>query len=92
MTKRAGRSAANDPGLSAVLDAKAGAACLVGKTWDFHVDVALEIPRADNVDGIAESIAAVKARGREPLVRCRAFLRRLQGQSRLCAGLHQGGP
>ncbi len=67
MTKRAGRSAANDPGLSSVLDAKAGAACLVGKTWDFHVDVALEIPRADNVDGIAESIAAVKARGREPL-------------------------
>jgi 2-isopropylmalate synthase len=67
MTKRAGRSAANDPGLSSVLDAKADAVCLVGKTWDFHVDVALEIPRADNVDGIAESIAAVAARGREPL-------------------------
>jgi 2-isopropylmalate synthase len=67
MTKRAGRSAANDPALSAVLDAKAGAACLVGKTWDFHVDVALEIPRQDNVDGIAESITAVKAKGREPL-------------------------
>src|SRR5690349_18119548 len=43
MTKRSGRSAANDPGLSAILDAKADAACLVGKTWDFHVDVALEI-------------------------------------------------
>ena len=67
MTKRAGRSAANDPGLSAVLDARADAACLVGKTWDFHVDVALEIPRADNIDGIAQSIAAVKAKGREPL-------------------------
>src|SRR3974390_1810230 len=35
MTKRAGRSAANDPGLAAVLDAKAGSVCLVGKTWDF---------------------------------------------------------
>jgi 2-isopropylmalate synthase len=67
MTKRAGRSAANDPGLAAVLDAKADAVCLVGKTWDFHVDVALEIPRSDNVDFIAESIAAVVARGREPL-------------------------
>jgi 2-isopropylmalate synthase len=67
MTKRAGRSAANDPGLSAVLDARADAACLVGKTWDFHVDVALEIPRKDNVDGIAESIAAVVAKGREAL-------------------------
>src|SRR6516164_160351 len=67
MTKRAGRSAANDPGLSAVLDARADAVCLVGKTWDFHVDVALEIPRGENVDGIAESIAAVVAKGRESL-------------------------
>jgi 2-isopropylmalate synthase len=67
MTKRAGRSAANDPGLAAILDANADAACLVGKTWDFHVDVALEIPRNENIDGIAESIAAVKAKGREPL-------------------------
>ncbi len=67
MTKRAGRSAANDPGLSAILDAKADAACLVGKTWDFHVDVALEIPRQENVDGIAQSIAAVVAKKREAL-------------------------
>ncbi len=67
MTKRAGRSAANDPGLSAVLDARADAACLVGKTWDFHVDVALEIPRNENIDGIAQSIEAVKKKGREPL-------------------------
>ena len=67
MTKRAGRSAANDPGLAAMLDAKADAVCLVGKTWDFQVDVALEIPRAENVEGIADSIAAVKAKGREPL-------------------------
>ena len=67
MTKRAGRSAANDPGLSMILDAQADAACLVGKTWDFHVDVALEIPRSENVDGIAESIAAVVAKKREAL-------------------------
>jgi 2-isopropylmalate synthase len=67
MTKRAGRSAANDPGLSQVLDAKADAACLVGKTWDFHVDVALEIPRGENIDGISESIAAVVAKKREAL-------------------------
>src|SRR5450755_3788280 len=67
MTKRAGRSAANDPGLSMILDAQADAACLVGKTWDFHVDVALEIPRSENVDGIAQSIAAVVAKKREAL-------------------------
>jgi len=67
MTKRSGRSAANDPGLSAILDAKADAACLVGKTWDFHVDVALEIPRSENIVAIAESIAAVVAKKREAL-------------------------
>ena len=67
MTKRSGRSAANDPGLASVLDAKADANCLVGKTWDFHVDVALEIPYTENIDNIAESIAAVRAKGREAL-------------------------
>jgi 2-isopropylmalate synthase len=67
MTKRAGRSAANDPGLSMILDAAADAACLVGKTWDFHVDIALEIPRSENVEGISESIAAVVAKKREAL-------------------------
>ena len=40
MTKKSGRSAENDPGLSALLNSKASAICLVGKTWDFHVDVA----------------------------------------------------
>src|SRR3569832_2408588 len=39
MTKRSGRSAANDPGLASVLDAKADANCLVDKTKDIHVDV-----------------------------------------------------
>ncbi len=67
MTKRAGRSVANDPGLSALLDSQSDAICLVGKTWDYHVDVALNIPHKENVDGIAESIGAVVAKGREAL-------------------------
>ena len=67
MTKKSGRSAANDPGLAALLSTKAPALCLVGKSWDFQVDVALEIPRGENLDNIAESIAAVVARKREAL-------------------------
>ncbi|MBX3455001.1 citramalate synthase [Ferrovibrio sp.] len=62
MTKRPGRSAANDPGLAAIFNAKADAACLVGKTWDFQVDVALGIPLAENIELIADSIAASHAR------------------------------
>ncbi|HEX5278472.1 MAG TPA: citramalate synthase [Micropepsaceae bacterium] len=57
MTKRAGRSAANDPGLAALLSSQANALCLVGKAWDYQVDVALGISRSENLDNIAESIA-----------------------------------
>jgi 2-isopropylmalate synthase len=67
MTKRAGRSVANDPGLAALLQSQASAICLVGKTWDYHVDVALEIPRSENVESIGESLAGVVAAGREAL-------------------------
>src|SRR5262249_22548566 len=73
MVKRAGRSAANDPGLAMVLDADADAACLVGKSWDYQVDVALGIPRAENVDGIAQSIAAVVAKKREAMLDAEHF-------------------
>src|SRR5712671_7816730 len=49
MTKRPGRSAGNDPGLAAVLGNPAPAVCMVGKSWDFHVDVALGIARSENI-------------------------------------------
>src|SRR6478736_5586267 len=62
MTRRAGRSAANDPGLNALLQTKARHVCMVGKTWDFHVDVALELDRTQYVDMIGDSIAHAKAR------------------------------
>jgi len=55
MTKKAGRSAENDPGLSALLNTKAPAICLVGKSWDFHVDVALGITKEANIENIKES-------------------------------------
>jgi 2-isopropylmalate synthase len=55
MTKKSGRSADNDPGLSALLNTKANAVCLVGKSWDFHVDVALGISKEENLENIKES-------------------------------------
>jgi 2-isopropylmalate synthase len=65
MTRRPGRSAANDPGLAALLNAKATAVCMVGKAWDFHVDVALGIGREENVAMIGESVAFAKTKNRE---------------------------
>jgi 2-isopropylmalate synthase len=67
MTKRAGRSAANDPSLAPVLDANVDSICLVGKTSVYQVRVALEISLEDNLDNIARSMEAVLAKGREPL-------------------------
>ncbi len=58
MTRRPGRSTANDPGLAALFNTRSKAVCLVGKTWDFQVDVALGIPREENLDLIRDSVAA----------------------------------
>ena len=67
MTKRAGRSAANDDVLAAVLNANTPAVCLVGKTHDFHVDTALGISLEENLENVRESIAHLVAQGREAL-------------------------
>ncbi|WP_417515001.1 citramalate synthase [Minwuia sp.] len=67
MTKRAGRSVSNDPGLSEVLNADTDAVCLVGKAWDFHVDLALGITNEENLISIRESIAGGVERGREAM-------------------------
>lgn len=73
MTKRPGRSISNDPGFQALLSAEADAICLVGKTWDFHVDVALGVTLEENLAGIKESVEAVVASGREALLDCEHF-------------------
>ncbi|PPR09531.1 MAG: (R)-citramalate synthase [Alphaproteobacteria bacterium MarineAlpha11_Bin1] len=67
MTRRPGRSVENDPGLAALFDVKPAAVCMVGKTWDYHVDVALEIPREENIEIIGDSIAYGKNRVSEVL-------------------------
>jgi 2-isopropylmalate synthase len=73
MTRRPGRSASNDPGLAALLEAKADAICFVAKSWDYHVKVALETTEEENLASIRESIRAAKAKGREVLLDCEHF-------------------
>src|SRR5215203_4664955 len=63
MTKRAGRSAANDPGIAGLLEAKADAICFVAKAWDYHVHVALETTTEENLVGICDSVEAARAKG-----------------------------
>ena len=73
MTKRAGRSIDNDPGFQATLQAKAGAICLVAKASEYHVRVALGISSEENLEGMARSVAAVVASGREAMLDCEHF-------------------
>jgi 2-isopropylmalate synthase len=74
MTKRAGRSVSNDPGFQAILQSDTDAICLVAKAWDYHVRVALGITNDENLEGITESVKAVRAsRNREAMIDCEHF-------------------
>ena len=67
MTRRAGRSAHNDPGLVDVIDADVDAVCLFGKTWDYHAEVALGVDLEEAVELIADSVSAANERAGEAL-------------------------
>jgi 2-isopropylmalate synthase len=73
MTKRAGRSAANDPGVAALLDSAADDIVYVAKSWDYQVHVALGCTLDENLDGIADSVKIARARGREAMIDCEHF-------------------
>lgn len=67
MTRRAGRSADNDPGLNALIESGAQSICLVGKCWDKQVKSALNVSEKENIRMIAESILHVVKKKREAL-------------------------
>jgi 2-isopropylmalate synthase len=68
MTKRAGRSAANDPGLQALLQSSATANCFVAKAWDHQVELALGTTTDEHLEGLGETVRAAAAAGKEVLI------------------------
>ena len=56
MTRRPAAAVTEDAGLAKLLGANTRAITIVGKTWDFHVDVALGIARDENLAMIDESV------------------------------------
>jgi len=68
MTKRAGRSIGNDPGVAALIASASDAIVYVAKAWDYHVHVALGCTLDENLDCIAESVRAAVDSGREAMV------------------------
>ena len=65
MTKKTGHSAENDPMLSSLLNSKSSSICLFGKSWDFHVDVALGITNEQNLENISDSAKHIIKSGKE---------------------------
>ena len=67
MTRRAGRSAANDPGLAALSRSETGAITLVGKSSAKQVELTLGVALDENLRMIEDSVAAVCQRVPEVL-------------------------
>ena len=53
MTRRAGRSVSNDPGVAGLLEARADAICFVAKASAYQVRVALETSNEENLASIS---------------------------------------
>ncbi|WP_026479942.1 citramalate synthase [Ahrensia sp. 13_GOM-1096m] len=73
MTKRAGVSASNDPGLAALIASNSDAVCFVAKAWDYHVRVALGCTNEENIDNITQSVEATLNAGKEAYIDCEHF-------------------
>ncbi|GLQ55161.1 citramalate synthase [Devosia nitrariae] len=68
MTKRAGRSAANDPGVQGLVNSGADATCFVAKAWDYQVELALGSTTAEHLEGLADTVRTAAKAGKEVLI------------------------
>ncbi len=64
MTRAARLAVDEDPQLQALVDARTDVVCLVGKSWGYHVDEALGVPRDTNLAMVRESVAHLVGAGR----------------------------
>lgn len=64
-TRSAKNKVAADPNVAALLGAETPVVSIFGKTWDFHVYRALGISEEENLALIGETVAYLKAHGRE---------------------------
>ncbi len=67
MTRRSGRSSANDPGLNNLINTSVKSICIVGKTSAYQVEVALKISKKENIEMIGESIKEIVKNKKEAI-------------------------
>ena len=64
-TRRAKGKTDTDPTLANLINAGTDTVCIVGKTWDYHVEGALQTTLEEGIAMVADSIAFLKGEGRE---------------------------
>jgi 2-isopropylmalate synthase len=64
MTRSAKYRAEDDPLLKGLVEARTDVICLVGKSWGYHVDEALGVPREQNLAMVADSITYLRGLGK----------------------------
>ena len=64
MTRSPSRTAEDDPLLAALVAAQTDVICLVGKSWGYHVDEALGVPREQNLAMVTDSIRYLTGLGK----------------------------
>jgi 2-isopropylmalate synthase len=63
-TRRAGLAPGDDEQLAALLAAETDVICLVGKSWDYHVEHALRTSLDEAVAMVSDSVAYLRSQGR----------------------------
>lgn len=64
-TRRAGARPEDDPQVQKLLAAGTRTVCLVGKTWDYHVEYALRTSNDEAVAMIGDTVAYFRSQGRD---------------------------
>ncbi|MEV1011868.1 citramalate synthase [Streptomyces sp. NPDC049881] len=72
-TRKAGADVAADPQVQALLDAEAPVVCLVAKSHDRHVELALRTTLDENLAMVRDTVAHLRAHGRRVFVDCEHF-------------------
>lgn len=64
-TRRKNIKVAEDSNIKSLIDAKTGAICIFGKSWDIHVTNVLVTTLKENLAMIGDSVAYLKKKGKE---------------------------
>eukprot|EP00611_Tribonema_gayanum_P017170 TRINITY_DN2970_c0_g1_i2.p1 TRINITY_DN2970_c0_g1~~TRINITY_DN2970_c0_g1_i2.p1 ORF type:complete len:395 (-),score=131.65 TRINITY_DN2970_c0_g1_i2:1172-2356(-) len=67
-TRRKNGTCEQDKQLTTLIAAGTNCVTIVAKAWDLHVDHILEVPREENLAMVGESVAFLKAAGKEVMI------------------------